>query len=49
MFEVSMEALDPSKVSIIRRVTGNMFGRGGGGVEILYEGTIPRGSFTRVR
>lgn len=49
VFEVSTKALDPSKVSRTGRVTGNVLGRGGGGTEILYEGTIPRGSFTRVR
>jgi hypothetical protein len=33
----------------VQRVTGNMLGRGGGGIEILYEGEIPLNLMTRVR
>ena len=49
VFDVSVDALDPSRIGGAGRVTGNVFGRGGGGVEVLYEGTIPRGAFRRIR
>lgn len=49
VFEVSTKALDPSKVSRTRRVSGNVGGRAGGGTEVLYEGTIPRDAIRRVR
>ncbi len=49
VFEVSIEALDPSKISRFGLVAGNFLGRGGGGYELLYDGTIPRGAFRRVR
>jgi RHS repeat-associated protein len=49
LFEVNTKALDPSKISNIRRVTGNVFNRGGGGTEILYEGTIPLDAIKRIQ
>lgn len=47
-FRVATDALDASKVTRVGRVTGNVNGRGGG-VEIVYDGTIPREAFERVR
>ncbi len=31
---------DPNKIMLIRRVTGNIFGQGGGGWEIIYKGPL---------
>ncbi len=42
-FRVDMTSpnlLDPNKIMIIRRVTGNVFGQGGGGWEIMYRGPL---------
>lgn len=36
-----MKGLDPAKIVAIRRVAGNIYGKGGGGIEILYRGNIP--------
>jgi len=49
LFEVNAKALDPSKISNARRVTGNVFNRGGGGTEMLYEGTIPLDAIKRIK
>ena len=49
VFEVTTRTLDPGLVIRVGRVTGNVFGRGGGGVEIVYDGMIPRVVFRRVR
>ena len=40
LIEVSSKGIDASKIVIMRRVTGNVFNRPGGGWEILYEGVI---------
>jgi hypothetical protein len=41
-FRIDIEGamLDPNKVILIRRVTGNVYGHGGGGWEIIYRGPI---------
>lgn len=49
MFEISTDGLSSSKVILQRRVTGNVFNRGGGGTEILYDGTIPLDNVKRIR
>jgi RHS repeat-associated protein len=33
-------SFDPAKIEVIRRVQGNLFGHGGGGVEIKYNGQV---------
>lgn len=38
---VDLSSLDASKVLAVRQVTGNMFNRAGGELEILYNGSIP--------
>ena len=40
IFAVPKNLLDPNRVLLIRRVTGNVFNRPGGGVEILYRGPV---------
>jgi hypothetical protein len=45
----SPRGLDPSKVLIMRRANGNVYNRGGGGPEILYDGPIPLEIVKRVR
>ncbi len=37
----NLNGFDPSKVEIIRRVNGNVFGKPGGGWEVLYRGKLP--------
>ena len=37
---VPKRLLDPNRVILIRRVTGNLYNAPGGGVEVLYRGTI---------
>jgi hypothetical protein len=32
--------IDVNKIMLIRRVTGNVFGQGGGGWEIIYMGPL---------
>ena len=49
VFRVSTEGLDPARILLQRRVTGNVFGRGGGGYEFLYEGGIPLEFVERMR
>jgi len=49
LFEITTRGLDPSKLLLQQRVPGNVFNRGGGGVEILYEGPIPLENVRRVR
>jgi RHS repeat-associated protein len=49
VFRVDTSALDPANISMVRQVTGNVLGRGGGGTEILYEGRVPLDAVTRVR
>ena len=49
VFEVPTSALDPSRIVAIRRVVGNVYGRAGGGVEVLYRGTVPKDVIQRVR
>ena len=43
---VNGAALDPSKIMIIRRVTGNVYNQGGGGWEVIYKGQIDRSQFS---
>jgi RHS repeat-associated protein len=38
--DITGATLDPNKIMIIRRVTGNVFGQGGGGWEIVYMGPL---------
>lgn len=49
LFRVSTSALESSQISRIGAVTGNVLGRGGGGIEVLYNGEIPLNLVTRVR
>ena len=49
LFQISTDGLDSSKVLINRRVNGNVFDRGGGGTEILYNGTIPLENVKRIK
>ena len=49
VFEVDLSKVDTSKMSDISTVTGNVYNRGGGGVEFIYDGTIPIDAVTRVR
>lgn len=49
IFAVDARVLD--SVNLIRagRVTGNVFNRGGGGTEFLFNQVVPRGAFRRIR
>lgn len=38
--DIKGTTLDPSKVMLIRRVNGNVFGQGGGGWEVIYKGPL---------
>jgi len=38
--DIPSSNVDVSKIIIIRRVTGNVYGQGGGGWEILYKGPL---------
>ncbi|MBP8766343.1 MAG: hypothetical protein KBH30_12560, partial [Ferruginibacter sp.] len=38
--DINGAAIDPNKIMLIRRVTGNVFGQGGGGWEIIYKGPL---------
>jgi hypothetical protein len=49
LFRVDTSALDPASINIVRQVTGNVLGRGGGGTEILYEGRVLLEAVTRLR
>ncbi|MFN3712212.1 MAG: RHS repeat-associated core domain-containing protein [Alcanivoracaceae bacterium] len=49
LFEISTKGLNPSKVLLQRDVTGNVFNRGGGGFEILFDGPIPLEFVTRIK
>ena len=40
VFPVLKQWLEPSRVLLIRRVTGNFYNRPGGGIEVLYRGII---------
>ena len=46
--DVYGDVLDPSKVMIIRSVTGNVNGAGGGGWEILYNGYLDKSAVIRI-
>ena len=48
VFQVPTAALDPALIVRIGTVTGNFLGRGGGGTEIIYNGSIPAGMLTRL-
>ncbi len=49
VFRVPSSALVPVNILRIGPVTGNLLGRGGGGIEILYDGSIPIEFVTRVQ
>jgi hypothetical protein len=49
LFRVPMSALNPDLILRVGAVTGNVFGRGGGGTEILYQGRIPIEFVERIR
>ncbi len=38
--DINGAILDPNKIMLIRRVTGNVYGQGGGGWEIIYKGSL---------
>lgn len=40
VIEVSSEAINPENIVRSGNVTGNVFGKGGGGVEVIYRGQI---------
>jgi len=40
VFEVDAAGLDPARVQAIRRVAPYVYGHPGGGIEILYDGTV---------
>jgi hypothetical protein len=46
--DIQGAALDPNKIMIIRNVTGNVNGQGGGGWEILYNGYIDKNAVIRI-
>lgn len=48
-FRISSSVLDLSKILRIGPATGNILGRGGGGMEIIYDGTIPIRNISRIR
>ena len=47
IFAVSKNLLDPNRVLLVRRVTGNVFNRPGGGIEVLYQGPVYRPQLLR--
>ncbi|MCI5064414.1 hypothetical protein MRY87_01670 [bacterium] len=49
LFKVGKSSLDRDKVVNVRRLTGNVYKRGGGGVEVMYDAIIGKGSFLPVR
>jgi hypothetical protein len=49
VFEVDAAGLDPARVQAIRRVAPYVYGHPGGGVEILYEGTVDLRYVRRIR
>ena len=49
VFRVSIKNLDLSKILLQRRVTGNVNLRGGGGYEVLHDGSISLEHVTRIR
>jgi hypothetical protein len=49
IFRVPSSALIPDNILRIGRVTGNVLGRAGGGIEIQYGGSIPIEFVTRVQ
>ena len=49
LLEIHTNTLYPKDFIIQRRVTGNVFNRGGGGYEMIYKGTIPSNNFRRIR
>jgi hypothetical protein len=49
LFRVPTSALEAGQILRVGPVTGNVLGRGGGGIEILYNGEIPLNFVTRVR
>lgn len=49
LFELDFSALNSSQIQMMRRVTGSVYNQGGGGFEILYNGTVDLSSITRIR
>lgn len=49
LFRVPSSALEAGQILRVGPVTGNVLGRGGGGVEVLYSGEVPLNFVTRVR
>ena len=49
VFEVDAAGLDPARVQAIRRVAPYVYGHPGGGVEILYDGTVDLRYVRRIR
>jgi hypothetical protein len=49
LFRVPTSALNAGQISRIGSVTGNVLGRGGGGIELLYEGRVPLDLVERLR
>ena len=49
IFEVRPNTLYPKDFIIQRRVTGNVFFRGGGGYEMIHKGAIPINNIRRIK
>ena len=49
VFEVDAGGLDPARVQAIRRVAPYVYGHPGGGIEILYDGTVGLQYVRRIR
>jgi hypothetical protein len=49
LFRVPTSALNSGQILRVGPVTGNVLGRGGGGIEVVYSGEIPLNLVTRVR
>jgi hypothetical protein len=49
VFEVDAAGLDPARVQAIRRVAPYVYGHPGGGIEILYDGTVELRYVRRIR
>ncbi|HEX9266677.1 MAG TPA: hypothetical protein VF965_04240 [Candidatus Limnocylindria bacterium] len=49
LFEVDSAGLQPSLISKVGRVVGNVNGRGGGGSEVVYRGIVDLRFIRRLR
>jgi len=49
LFQVQTSALDAAEILRVGPVTGNMLGRAGGGIEIMYNGRVPLEAVQRIK